>query len=136
MTIADLVTWVDQNPTLAYSVIVLISILLLLIARKFITRGLIALASHTTTKADDILLKYLRPTHTSLLVPLAIIYLFAYLIPDYEVVIKKGALFLIMWVTMFTLSAILSALNEIYEGSPSYNGVSIQSYYGPTLSSG
>jgi miniconductance mechanosensitive channel len=89
---------------------------------------LIHLASRTVSKVDDILVKHLRPFRISWLAPLTVFYAFAYLLPDYEALIKKGSLFLIIWVSVLTINSLLNALNEIYENSPSFTGVSIQSY--------
>ena len=54
-----------------------------------------------------------------------VIYTFAYLMPEYEDTIKKVALFLILWVSVITITSLLNALNEIYESRPSFNGVSM-----------
>lgn len=121
-------TWIQQNPISTILAAITFCILLFVFTRNYITRGLVSLASRTKSKVDDILLKHLRPARTSLLAPLAIFYIFAYLLPEYETAIKKAALFLIMWISILTISSLLNALNEIYEGSPSFTGVSIQSY--------
>lgn len=121
-------TWVEQNPAIAASIIFISSIALFLFTRNILARGLIRLASRTKTKVDDILLKHLRPSRTSWLAPLTVIYAFAYLLPDYEDAIKKVTLFLILWVSVITITSLLNALNEIYESRPSFSGVSIQSY--------
>ncbi len=128
MNASSFQSWVEQNPIVAISLIVLFSVLLFLFTRNIIARGLIHLASRTTSKVDDILVKHLRPFRISWLAPLAIFFAFAYLLPDYASLIKKGSLFLIMWVTVLTINSLLNALNEIYEKSPSFTGVSIQSY--------
>ena len=54
-----------------------------------------------------------------------VIYAFAYLLPEYEDTIKKVALFLILWVSVITITSLLNALNEIYESRPNFNGVSM-----------
>jgi miniconductance mechanosensitive channel len=120
--------WVEQNPVVAVSAILIFSIALFLFTRNILARALIHLASRTKTKVDDILLKHLRPYRISWLAPLMVIYSFAYLLPDYASTIKKLTLFLILWVSVFTISSLIDALNEIYESRPSFTGVSIQSY--------
>jgi miniconductance mechanosensitive channel len=52
----------------------------------------------------------------------------AYLLPDFELNIRKIVLFIILLVSVLTVNALLNALNEIYESRPGFNGVSIQSY--------
>jgi miniconductance mechanosensitive channel len=128
MNTVALQMWVEQNPSIAISIILISSIALFLFTRNILARGLIRLASRTKSKVDDILLKHLRPFRTSWLAPLTVIYAFAYLLPKYEDAIKKATLFLILWVSVITITSLLNALNEIYESRPSFNGVSIQSY--------
>lgn len=120
--------WVEQNPVIAISAILIFSFALFLFTRNILARALVHLASRTKSKVDDILLKHLRPYRTSWLAPLTVIYAFAYLLPDYESTLKTVALFLILWVSIFTIISLLNALNEIYESRPSFTGVSIQSY--------
>jgi miniconductance mechanosensitive channel len=119
---------VEQNPELAIGSIVLLSVLILLFARLIIARGLIRLASRTSTKTDDILVKYLRPLRIAWMAPLVLFFAAASLLPDYEAIIQKVALFFILWLAALTVIGLLNALNEIYERRPSFNGVSIQSY--------
>lgn len=120
--------WVEQNPFVAISGIVIFSVILFFFTRNIVARALIHLATHTTTRVDDILVKHLRPFRISWFAPLAFIFSFAYLLPDYTLQIRKVTLFAILWVAAITLSSLLSALNEIYESRSSFSGVSIQSY--------
>jgi miniconductance mechanosensitive channel len=128
MSAASFQLWIEQNPAATIGAIIIFGILLYLFMRNVIARSLISLASRTKSKVDDILLKHLRPARISLLAPLAIAYIFAYLMPEYETAVKKTSLFLIMWISVLAITSLLSALNEIYESNPSYTGVSIQSY--------
>lgn len=122
------IDWVEQNMPLAVSAAIIVCILVFLFTRNIIARSLIVLAGRTSTKVDDVLVKHLRPFRIAWLAPLALIFAFAYLVPEYSQPIKKGALFFIMWVSVMTFNALLDALNEIYESRPNFNGVSIQSY--------
>lgn len=120
--------WFQANPLAAFFLLLLVSLLVFMVTRQILMRGLIHLASHTATKVDDILVKHLKPYRISWLAPLAIIYLLAYLLPDFELSIRKVVLFIILLVSVLTVNALLNALNEIYESRPGFNGVSIQSY--------
>ncbi len=128
MTSAELLLWIEQNPGLGMGGLVVVSLLVFILARLVIGRGLVFLAAHTKTKVDDILVKHLRPYRVSLLAPLVVLYAGAALFPPIQVAFQKISLFLILWVVAFTFNSILDAVNEIYEGSKNYNGVSIQSY--------
>ena len=79
METADFQTWVEQNPVIAVSLVLIFSVVLFFFARNILARGLIRLASRTKSKVDDILLKHIRPLRTSWLAPLMVIYAFAYL---------------------------------------------------------
>jgi miniconductance mechanosensitive channel len=98
------------------------------IARFIIARGLIYLAGRTQTKVDDIAIRHLRPFRVAWLVPVLVVYICADWFPDYQRSVEQVTLFLIIWLTIRTVIALLNALNEIYESRPGFNGVSIQSY--------
>ena len=120
--------WVIENPLMALGLLIILSTLLFFFTRNVIARGLVRLASRTTNKVDDIFIKHLRPTRLAWLAPLVVIYVFAYLLPAFEVSIRKVTLFLIILVSVLSINALLNAFNEIYESRPSFNGVSIQTY--------
>jgi miniconductance mechanosensitive channel len=121
-------SWFQQNLVLGISLFILLCVVLFLVTRNVVIRGLIQLSAHTTTKIDDILVKHLRPRRIAWLAPLILIYGFAYLMPEYEVAIRRVALFIIMWVMVLIITSLLNALNELYENRPGFTGVSIQSY--------
>jgi miniconductance mechanosensitive channel len=118
----------DTYPYVSFFLIILLSVLIFLVARFVIGRGLTYLASRTKTQYDDILVRNLRPFRIAWLAPLILIYLFASLLPEFQAPIEKFALFLILWVSALTFNALLSAINQIYESSPYFTGVSIQGY--------
>lgn len=124
----DFSAWIQQNPWISLGLTVVLSSIIFLIVRTLLGRGLAALARRTETKIDDVLVEKLKPFRIAWLAPLIIIYLLADLEPTYGQWIEKGALFLILWISAFTLNALLDALNVFYEASSSYKGVSIQGY--------
>jgi miniconductance mechanosensitive channel len=120
--------WMQQNPALAISVVIILSAVIYVLIATFITRGLRYMASRTATKVDDILLKNLRPYRIAWLAPLVLIYSFAFVFGNYQLNIRNAALFFIMWVSVLVVISLLNAINEIYESRPGFNGVSIESY--------
>jgi miniconductance mechanosensitive channel len=128
MDTTELVSQLQTNPSLALSVVVLVSVFLFLLARYVIARGLMSLAARTSSKVDDILVRNLNPVRMAWLAPLLTVYTNAYLFPQYSLLVEKAALFFILWIVVVTFNATLNAVNEIYESRPHYNGVSIQSY--------
>jgi miniconductance mechanosensitive channel len=128
MDIELIQNWIEANPWPAFGALLVASLLVFLITRFVIARGLIYLAKRTETKYDDILVENLRPYSVTYVAPLLLIYSFAYILPDYTDLIKKFSLFLILWVVAITLIRLLTAMNKIYESAPSFTGVSIQGY--------
>jgi miniconductance mechanosensitive channel len=128
MNLETIKAFLETNPLAAAAAIIGGLVLILLIARNIIARGLISFASHTKTKVDDILVKHLQPMRVAWLAPLVAIYLAARLFPVYEHWIEVAALFGILWLTTLTLSSLLNAINEIYESRPTFKGVPIQGY--------
>ena len=128
MTTADLLLWSTQNPALAISGVIILSVALFFFVRATIARGLIYIAARTASKVDDMVVRNLHPFRVTWLAPLLVIYASSFLFPDYQVLIQKATLFLIIWLIGLTLISLLNAVNEIYESSKNYNGVSIQGY--------
>jgi len=123
-----LLEFIRLNPALEVGIVILACIAVYLIARYVIARGLVHLSKRTVTTFDDILWKHINPKRLSWLAPLTLIYFMAYLWPENQVFIERTALFVMLWIGVFFLNNLLDALNQIYEGSPNFSGVSIQGY--------
>jgi miniconductance mechanosensitive channel len=132
MLVESIQSWLNVSATQAYWILgigmVLLGMIGFLIARFLIARGLVYLASRTKSQFDDIIVEKLRPYRFAWLAPLMVIYNFANLIPSATGVIRQITLFLILWLVIITLNALLNAVNAIYEASESYRGTSIQVY--------
>jgi miniconductance mechanosensitive channel len=128
MTTAEWISQLQANLPMGIGAVAALSVLLFVLARYVIARALTGLEARTKSKYDDILVRNLRPNRMAWFAPLLVIYTNAYLFPDAETLIAKAALFVILWLAVLTLTGLLSAVNDIYESRPSYNGVSIQGY--------
>jgi len=132
MTPDTIQAWLDLNPQLMPWVLgaaaLLASVLVFLIARFFIARGLFALSRRTETKYDDIVVDKLRPFRFAWIAPAVLIYYFAHLVPEGAELVQQMALFFILWLVVMTANSLLNAANVIYESSSHYRGESIQSY--------
>lgn len=128
MTTAEWISQLQANLPMAIGAVAALSVLLFVLARYVIARALTGLAARTQSKYDDILVRNLRPNRMAWFAPLIVVYTNAYLFPGAETLIAKAALFVILWLAVLTLTGLLSAVNDIYESRPSYNGVSIQGY--------
>lgn len=128
MDLTQLQTWIGGNPLLALGGVRLLSFIAFLSARGVIARLMVYIANRTETSSDDIIVEHLKPYRVAWLAPLAVIYLSAELAAQYQELIEKATLILILWVVAVTLSALIGATKEIYESRPSFTGVSIQRY--------
>ncbi len=128
MNLNDIKVWMDANPQLAPWVVAGVILLAFLIARFVVARFLIYLTKSTRNQWDDILVKHLRPNRLSWAAPLAVIYYFAFLWPQYGEQIQAGSLFLLLWLAVVTVNSLLNAVNQIYESRATYSGVAIQGY--------
>lgn len=132
MPTENIQAWIDLNPTLAPwalgGVMVIMSVVMFLIARYFVARGLTYLVKRTENKYDDILMEKLRPFRFAWIAPLLVIYYFADLLPESAGFIRQAMLLVILWLVVITINSLLNAVNAIYEASALYRGESIQGY--------
>lgn len=128
MTLPDIIQLLQTNIELAIAAVLSLSAVLFFITRYVIARMIVNMAARSATRYDDILVRNLHPYRVAWLAPLILIYTNAYLFVPYQSLVGKVALFFILWLSIITFSALLNAINEIYEHRPSYNGVSIQGY--------
>jgi miniconductance mechanosensitive channel len=128
----DIQTWIDQNPALAPWVVgavtLVLSVVVFLIARFIIARGLVYLSKRTESEYDDIVVEQLRPFRFAWIAPLILIYFTAGLLPAGTELIQDIMLFLILWLAILTINSLLNAANAVYEASGYYQGDSIQVY--------
>ena len=128
MNIPEFYAWTAANPGLTIGATFLLFLVIYLVARLIFGRGLGYIAARTKNKFDDIVVQKLRPNRASWLAPFIVAYSFAYLVPEYQTILQKVALFFILWLSALTLIGLLDAFNDIYEKLPSFTGVSIQGY--------
>ncbi|MHB0924721.1 MAG: mechanosensitive ion channel family protein [Bellilinea sp.] len=128
MTTAEFIEQLQTNVPTAAGVVLLLSVIAFILFRYGIARLFMSLAARSSSKYDDILVRHLKPFRMAWLAPLVVVYIMAFLFPSAQEMISKIALFLILWVSIITIAALLTAINQIYESRPNYNGVSIQGY--------
>ena len=128
MDIPQLQNWIQTNPAIAIIGTSVLVILIYGLSRLIFGRGLIYLTQRTKNKYDDIIMRRIRPYRAAWLAPFILLYAFAYLAGEQQVIVQNVALFFILWLTALSLNGLLDALNQIYESSPAFTGVSIQGY--------
>jgi miniconductance mechanosensitive channel len=132
MIIDDILKWLNENPTVK-QVLFLVGILLLsyvsyLITRKFFLKWLAKLIKRTKTSLDDIFYDKVFSNRLSYIVPILIIYNFAYLTHSYAATIQRIAFALIFLIILMSISAFLDALNKIYEQKEQFKNRPIKGY--------
>jgi len=132
MIIQDISNWLNENPAVK-QVLFLVGILLLsyvsyLITRRYLLKWLAALIKRTKTSLDDLLYDKVLSRRLAYIVPILIIYNFAYLTPSYAGTIQRLAFALIFLTILTSVSAFLDALNKIYEQKEQFKGRPIKGY--------
>jgi miniconductance mechanosensitive channel len=132
MTAEDIQSLLDLDPTVMPWVlgaaVLILSVVVFVIARYFIARGLVYLSTRTENKYDDVMVEKLRPFRFAWVAPLLVIYYLAGLLPENAQIIRQAVLLIILWLVVITFNSILNGLNAIYEASRRYHGVSIEGY--------
>lgn len=124
----NLSQWVLENPQWSFPGLLVALIVSFLFTHQILARGIIYLSKRSKTKVDDILVLHIKPSRLAWAAPLAILYATAPLFPQYAKIINIISLFFLLWLGLLTLIGILNSVNDLYESSKNFNGVSIQSY--------
>ena len=132
MIIKDILNWLNENPTIK-QVLFLVGILLLsyisyLLTRRYLLKWLAKLIKRTKTSLDDLLYDKVLSHRLAYIVPILIIYNFAYLTPSYAGTIQRIAFALIFLIILTSISAFMQALNRIYEQKEQFKGRPIKGY--------
>lgn len=124
----DLSNWVLENPQWAFPGLLFVLILSFLFTHQILAKGIIYLSKRSKTKVDDILVLHLKPSRLAWAAPLVILFATAPLFPSYSKIINIISLFFLLWLGLLTMIGILNSVNDLYENSKNFTGVSIQSY--------
>ena len=130
MTFESIQNWIIANPYLFFPVVMLISYLLYKITKFILARGSYRIALRTDTVYDDLIVDQLQPFRVAWLVPLALIYYYAWYTLGPDSLLAKLALLTVIWIGADFVIALLSGVNEIYRHTPKYSGVSVAGYIG------
>lgn len=98
--------------------VILFSVVFSKILKKYILRIIEKIIKKTKNSWDDIILGRKVFNRIFDIIPAAVIYVFAYLIPQVETVIERTALAYITLTVTLVISNILNAINDIYEQTP------------------
>lgn len=96
MNIDNLINLIEENTYYTFIALFFFSVIVFIVSRGIIAKGLVYLAKKTETIYDDIIVEELRPFRFAYIAPLLVFYLFAYLIPSIQNYIENISLFLIL----------------------------------------
>ena len=130
--IDTILNWLGANPGIKQILIVagilLLSYIAYHVTRKYILKWLGLLVKKSKTNLDDIIFDKVMSRRLAFIVPILIIYNFAYLSPSLTGTIQRIAFALIFLVMLTAFSAFLKAVNDIYERKSEYKGIPIKGY--------
>jgi len=130
--INDILILFDRYPFVKQALIIagilLLSYISYLVTKKYILKWLGMLVKKSKTRLDDIIFEKVMTRRLAYIVPILIIYNFAYLSPSFKDTIQRIALALIFLVMLTAVSAFLKAVNEIYMRKKQFKGIPIKGY--------
>lgn len=130
--INDVLNWLDMNPTVKQTLfltgILLLSYIAYVVTRRYLLKWLGMLVKRTKTSLDDLLFDKVMSNRLAFIVPILIIYNFAYLTPSLSGTIQRLSYALIFLIILTAIGAFLDALNKIYEVKEQFKGRPIKGY--------
>jgi miniconductance mechanosensitive channel len=132
MIFKDILNWLNENPTIR-QILIIVGILLLsyisyLVTRKIILKGLGMLVKRSKTRLDDIIFEKVIARRLAYIVPILVVYNFAYLAPSLTGAIQRAAFALIFLILLTAVASFLHAVNDIYEQKNQLEGRPIKGY--------
>jgi miniconductance mechanosensitive channel len=103
-----------QAQSVSIGMVLVISFVAYLLTKYVLMRVILQLSKKTKTLWDDMLIERKVFNNLSYIIPLVIIYYSAYMFPVVEEVIRRFSKALIIWFSVLAVSALLSAVNDIY----------------------
>ncbi|MFC1547400.1 mechanosensitive ion channel family protein [Candidatus Neomarinimicrobiota bacterium] len=132
MSLQVITDWSSNHPAvMSYLImlgVIIGSYLALLITRKIVMHPLRAVVKRSSTQLDDILFEKRVFWRLAYIVPLLILYGFAYLIPPAETFLHRLFSAIIVWIITITFGALLNAVNEVYRNTVFAKRLDIKSY--------
>ena len=118
MTFDTVKNFLDQHQIVSQILmgggILLLSLISYLVTKHYILTTLSKIVQRTRTRLDDMLVQKAILRRLSYIAPLVIIYVFAYLFPSVEDIVRKVCGAMIWWFVLLSTGAILTTLSEIY----------------------
>lgn len=130
--INDIIEWFNANPVIKQTVIItgviLLSIISYFITKKIVLKGIGIVVKKSKTRLDDIIFDKVMSRRLAYIVPILVIYNFAYLTPSFTIAIQRIAVALIFLTIITVFIGFLNAVNSIYEGKKQFKERPIKGY--------
>lgn len=132
MSLQAITDWISNNPTIV-SYLALLGILLgsyvaFIMARYIVMHPLRAVVQRSSTQLDDMLYDKGVFRRIVYIVPVLILYSFAYLVPPVDTFLYRFLSAIVVWIITITLGALLNAVNEVYKNTVFARRLDIKSY--------
>jgi miniconductance mechanosensitive channel len=128
----DILEWLNANPLIKQTIIItgilLLSFVSYFITKRYVLKWIGLLVKKSKTGLDDIIFHKVMSRRLAYIVPILIIYNFAYLTPRWSLYIQRVSFALIFLVMVTALIAFLNAVNSIYEKEERFKGRPIKGY--------
>ena len=132
MNIQSIQTWLNVNFTLAqiiaFSGILILALIAYFIFRRIILKIIEHISRKTKTKWDDYIVERKVFHKFAVILPFIIFYVFSYLFPSIQELVKRISLSLIVLFFTSAVSAFLNAVNDIYMNVKSSQAKPIKGY--------
>ncbi|UCD38344.1 MAG: mechanosensitive ion channel [Fidelibacterota bacterium] len=132
MSLDTVTDWLSVHPTITQLLsvfgIIVLSWLAFILARKLILSPLRTIIRKSSTELDDILLQEGLFRRLLYIVPVLILYNFAYLVPPLEQLLQRIFAAVIVLIILLALGALLNAISEIYRSTVFARRLDIKSY--------
>jgi miniconductance mechanosensitive channel len=132
MDITKFENWLTELPVI-YSLLKIIGVIFLsiisyLITKKILVSGVNKIVKKTKTQVDDILINEVVLKRIAYIAPIIVISQFIYLVPSFEIFLRRFTASALVILLLMFISSILNAANELYEKSKKYKRRPIKGY--------
>jgi len=132
MNLEQIQQWLQEFPII-YNLIqilgvILLSILAYIVSKKIIITAVNKIVKKTKTDVDDILINESILKRIAYIAPLLVITQFIYLVPTFEIILKRFTESAIVLLFLLLIGSVINASNELYEKSKNYKRRPIKGY--------
>jgi len=118
MNLQTIQNWLNVNSTIAQIItffgVVVLAFISYLIFKRVVLKIIEIISKKTKTQWDDVIVAHKVFNKFAFILPFVFLYIFSYLFPDVQELVKRISLSLIVFFFISAISAFLNAVNDIY----------------------